>query len=396
MVGRDAGRVQVRLLYAGQFLTHTAAWFRNVAVALLLVQLTGGAAALGWVAVAQFSPILLLGTLPGRLVVRLGARTVLLISSGIAALSATLLLLTPDEAGWIALVYAVLAAGGVGQSLERPAAFGLTADLLGEERVGPALARHTTMAAAGRFAGPALAGFAYDAGGATLCFAVAIGLAIATMGLVGVIRTPVAATGGDRLPVDGLVSARRRLLPAGRLRWVLVVSSLVTLTAMSFNVTVTAMITISFGAGSTALGLAHMLNAAGAVAGGWAVSARGRVGPAALGPAATLLGVAIIVAALAGTSTQFLAFSFVLGLSLGWYQGTLQRGAQVAGGVGETARTAALVNLSTFGLAPLASLWSGYAVDAFSAPTAMVIAGCGALFAGLVALVVLRRSPSSS
>ncbi|MGJ9422635.1 MFS transporter [Aeromicrobium sp. CF3.5] len=399
------GAAPIRRLYVAQLLTHTALWFRNVAIALVLVDLTRGATALGWASVAQFLPILLLGPFPGRWVDRVGPRRALLLVSGVSAGTAVALLAAPLSASVVWLLLATLAVGGVAQAAERPATFALTAQVVTQDQLGSQLARLTTAAAAGRFAGPGLAGFAYAAGGPRACFAATVLLSLGVLALAASIGPPrvsapeetseaTVAAGEDAVepaPVDAPPRSGGR-----DLRWVLVVGALVTVTTMSFNVTITAVVTLQFGADGTVLGLAHMLNAAGAIAGGWALSMRRRMGAAALAPAVLALGLGVSGAALAPSTTWFLVLSPLMGLTLGSYQSVLQRAAQSSGGARGTARTTSLVNMTTFGLAPVSALVAAHVADSWSPRTALGLAGLGAVAAAVVAFAAINRDGRAS
>ena len=369
-------------LYLGQLLTQTAMWFRNFAVSLLVLDATGSATAVGLVTVAQFVPILLLGPLPGALVERSRASRVLLAANAGSVLAVAGLLGLPYERSWLPAVYAIVALGGIAQAFERPAAFGLTADLVPPERLGSSLGRHTVAASAGRFLGPGLAGLAYALAGPRLCFAVAVLLGLGVMAVVA--SLPARSLGGRPAPRAGPGRMPRALVV------LLALSSLVTVSALNFNVTVTAMLKLELGASDAVLGLAHTVNAIGAMVGGLLVSARRVVGPAQFGSAAVGLGLGMGLAAASPSIAAFLLLSVVLGAALGWYQGALQRSVQVAAGPGRTARASSWVNLTTFGLTPAGALWAGLVADALSPPAALAIGGAGAALAGTAGALSLR------
>lgn len=387
------GSGRLRRLYAAQFLTQTAVWFRNFAVSLLILELTGSASALAWVTVIQFLPLLLLGPLPGRWADHGRPRRLLLAANVVSLATVLALAANPLNPQWLWGLYALLAVSGVAQAFERPAAFGLTAHLVGSDRLGPSLARHTVAASAGRFIGPGLAGLAYAGAGPKLCFLLAAALSAAVIGLVTTLpdhSTVPASSAEEAAPVNGKgLDPLRRQRPAFPI--VMSLSALVTVAALNFNVTVTSMMTLELQSSVAALGLAHTLNAIGAIGGGLAASARTRMGPYAFGPAAGALGGGLLLASGMGSTTQFLVLSPLLGAALGWYQSVLQRAAQTAAGPGKTASAASWVNVTTFGLTPVAALWAGYVTDAASPRTALVLGATGAMLAGGIALVTLRR-----
>lgn len=72
--------------FAGQLVSNTGTWFQNLAISLIVVQLTGSASALALVTVAQFGPILLLAGAAGRLADTVSPRTILAATSAIAVI----------------------------------------------------------------------------------------------------------------------------------------------------------------------------------------------------------------------------------------------------------------------------------------------------------------------
>jgi MFS family permease len=85
-----------RLFLAGQVASQSGTWVQFVALAWLADELTGSGAALGWIAVAMFGPLLVLGPWTGALADRVDRHrlliaTQLLIAGQAAALGAVVL-----------------------------------------------------------------------------------------------------------------------------------------------------------------------------------------------------------------------------------------------------------------------------------------------------------------
>src|SRR5690606_25439680 len=66
--------------FTGQLVSNVGLWFQNLALSLVVLEITGSAQALALVTVAQFGPITLFGGLAGRVVDAVSARTVLLVT----------------------------------------------------------------------------------------------------------------------------------------------------------------------------------------------------------------------------------------------------------------------------------------------------------------------------
>ena len=97
------GNPRFSLYFTGQVISNTGTWFQNLALSLVVLEVTGSAQSLSAVTVAQFLPLLLLGIPAGRLADRVRPRSILLVTSALSAAVvgalAAVVAIHPDSVG---------------------------------------------------------------------------------------------------------------------------------------------------------------------------------------------------------------------------------------------------------------------------------------------------------
>lgn len=380
-----------RLVFLSQVCSQTGMWFRNFAVSLVVMDITQSASALAWVTAAQFAPLLALGPLGGALADKFPPRVVLQVANIASLVSGVALLSIPLAAEWLPALYGLLLVGGIAQTFERPAAYALISEILPAPQFQNGVALQSVAVSVARFAGPALAGVAYVLAGPRLCFAAnTTGYA-----LVAVCILMMDPGKQPRQPVPG--STGNQVVPGRRcsphIVSLLAASATVTLVALNFNVTVTSMVTLEQNGTAKDVGLAHALNAAGAIAGGIIVSARRSVRITTLVPSCVLLAAALALAALTRDLRTFLLVSPLMGLALGLYQGVLHTAAQTSAEPNQRGRIASLVTMTTFGLMPVSAFLSGWVIDVSSTHVSLLVGAAGCILGAVIVAVTASRHP---
>jgi MFS family permease len=259
-----------RRWFAGQTLSSIGAWFHTLALALVALDLTGRGAALGIIVALQWLPLLVGGSHAGAILDRHDLRLVLIATNGVNTALATALVavaatgrLSPWWLGAFSLAFGIVLA------FERPATVLVPVELVPPALVSNALGLNSMTLSLARLVGPALAGLTLTLAGVTWCFAVnaaSFALALAFVARLDASATfPRPRSERGRGPVrEGFAYLAHR----PRLRSVLAANALIGLLAVNFLVVITAVVRIRFGGGGLAVGLAHVANAAGALAGG--------------------------------------------------------------------------------------------------------------------------------
>jgi len=161
-----------RLLWSGAFTSTTGTWMYTVALAWLVLEMTGSAFYLGLVGFLSDLPILLFSLIGGVTADRFDRRKQLLGSQYTqmaCAFILTALVLLDRVQIWHILVLVFVA--GTGQSFGGPAYQALIPGLVRRKDVPNAIALNSIQFNLARMVGPLLAGVTLAAGGVALCFA---------------------------------------------------------------------------------------------------------------------------------------------------------------------------------------------------------------------------------
>ncbi|MGC5051021.1 MFS transporter [Micromonospora sp. DT48] len=269
-----------RLFAFGQLVKLIGVWMMFIAQDWLVLELSGDSAtALGVVVALQFTPVLLLTLLSGRLADRYDKRMLLFIANAfwtVLSLAMSVLVLTGLVQLWHVFVFAALL--GVANAVETPVRQAFVSELVGMSLLPNALSLNAAVFNSARIVGPAVAGLAiavFDVGPVFLFTALS---SIAP--LVTVIRMRPAELHRDPLPsrderaaatvLDGLRYVGRRpdlLLP-------MVVMSVIGMSLFNFQLTLAALAKTVFNTGAASFGLFSTTLAVGALIGALAGTGR--------------------------------------------------------------------------------------------------------------------------
>ena len=148
-----------RLFFSGQCVSLIGTWMQQVAQGWLVLQLTNDPLALGFVSVAQFLPVMILGLFGGIAADAMPKRTGLLItqsSQAVLALVLGLLVVTGHVQVWQVIVLAALL--GVVNAFDMPIRQSFAVEMVGRDDVVSAVALNSAVFNGARIIGPAIAG----------------------------------------------------------------------------------------------------------------------------------------------------------------------------------------------------------------------------------------------
>ncbi|MFJ8579236.1 MFS transporter [Micromonospora sp. NPDC093277] len=389
-----------RLFATGQLIKLIGVWMMFIAQDWLVLELSDNSAtALGVVTAFQFTPVLLLTLLSGRLADRYDKRMLLFIANAFwtsLALVMSLLVITGLVQLWHVFTFALLL--GVANAVETPVRQAFVSELVGVPLLPNALSLNAATFNSARIVGPAVAGLAiaaFDVGPVFMFTALS---SIAP--LVNVVRMRTSELYRKDLPpagerdqarvVDGLRYVARRpdiLLP-------MALMSVIGMSLFNFQLTLAALAKTVFNTGAASFGLFSTALAAGALAGALAGTGR-RTRPsvwlvlgAAIGCATfgTLVGLApaywLVVALLLPTGFFMVFFA----------QASNQR-VQLSVDAAFRGRVMALWVLVFLGTNPVGAPVIGWVAETYGAGASIWIGGLISLAVALLALTwQLRRS----
>jgi len=269
-----------RIFAAGHLAKLLGVWMMYIAQDWLVLELSGDSAiALGIVLACQFTPVLLLTLLSGRLADRYDKRVLLFAANAayfVLTLAVSVLTLAGATRLWHVFVYA--AAMGVANAVETPARQAFVSELVGTTLLPNALALSAATFNTARIVGPAVAGVAIAALDVGPVFAMCAVLALAA--LVSLVRIRGAELHRAALPprperdaariTDGLRYVRGRpdlLLPIG----LMAVAGAV---LFNFQLTLAALAKTVFQTGAASFGLFTTALAVGSLGGALASGTR--------------------------------------------------------------------------------------------------------------------------
>ncbi|MDQ0693086.1 MFS transporter [Arthrobacter sp. W4I7] len=380
-----------RLYFTGQLVSNTGSWFQNLAISLVVLQETGSATALALVTIAQFAPVFLFAPLAGWLADTVPIRRILMVTSGGSVAVAVGLIevlgrpeiSVPWLLGWLVLA-------GSFQGVERIAAQAFVYEMVGPDLLKAGAVMTSMYVSAARSIGPGLAGLAFAAFGPVPCLGInavsyaAVVIAVLLIRPADLHQRQVSRGGGEKIRL-------RRLPVFPLLASLLLVNVVVMVSGMNMNVVITALVTETHGGGAEHLGLAHALNAVGAVAGGLFLARLRSLSFATLTPVCLIFAVALAANALAPDLVWFMTLAPVLGLGIGLFQGTLTASAQSLVPPAAIGRMMSLVTMGTFGSIPLGALVSGALIDVASARLPFLVGSLACLVSSAAVLIIVRR-----
>jgi MFS family permease len=200
-----------RRFVLGQGVSLIGTWTETVAQALLVLQLTNSAVAVGFATAARYLPVLLLTPYAGLIVDRRDKRKVLIFTAvGLASLSLVLgvLVLSGTVAYWSIILVAL--GFGILSALDNPARQAFVPELVARPLIRNAITLNSTVVNVGRALGPVTAAVLIGTIGIGWCFVVNAVSFFAV--IVALLTLKLAAL----LPIDPIKRARGQLLSGFR------------------------------------------------------------------------------------------------------------------------------------------------------------------------------------
>ncbi|MET7948743.1 MFS transporter [Micromonospora sp. NPDC005324] len=389
-----------RLFASGQLIKLIGVWMMFIAQDWLVLELSNNSAtALGVVTACQFTPVLLLTLLSGRLADRYDKRVLLFAANAfwsLLALGMAVLVLTDLVQLWHVFAFAALL--GTANAVETPVRQAFVSELVGTPLLPNALSLNAAVFNSARIVGPAVAGLAiaaFDVGPVFLFTALS-----SVAPLVNVVRMRTTELHRDALlprderasarVVDGLRYVWRRpdlLLP-------MAVMSVIGMSLFNFQLTLAALAKTVFHTGAASFGLFSTALAVGALGG--ALSGTGRRSR----PSVWLvLGAAIACASfgtLVGLSSAYwlvVALLVPTGFCMVFFAQAANQRIQMGVDAAFRGRVMALWVLVFLGTNPVGAPLIGWVAEHYGAGASIWMGGLISLAAALVALTwQLRHS----
>jgi len=387
-----------RKFFLGQAISLAGTWMQSVALAWLVLQLTGSATWLGLVIALQTLPILFLGPYAGVLVDRVDKRRLLVGTQTAAAAQALVMgVLTVRGDITTAWVLGLSLALGLVNTLDNPARQSFIREMVSGPLVRNAVTLNSVVVNASRAVGPAIGGVLIATLGVGTCFLVnAASFAAVIVAYLAMdpraLRTAEPTPRAPRQLRDGLSYVRRTrdlFVP-------LVMMAMVGTLTYEFQVSLPALVTDTFGEGATSLGWITSAMGVGAVVGGLVSASRRATGIRPLVLSSTAFGLSTALTAISPTVQVAAASLLLVGASSVWFLSVGNATLQMTAAPQMRGRVMALWAVAFLGTTPVGGPLIGWIAEHASPRWALGVGAAAALAAAaLGARVLRRRTPSA-
>ena len=385
-----------RLFFTGQIVSVAGSWMQNIALAWLVIELSGSPLAVGALAFCRFLPFTVLGLAAGVLVDRFDTRRLVIATQAAAmVVSIALAAVTLLDVASLPVVYALAALGGVTLALDAPGRQTLTFQMVGPRELPNAVALNSGLFNASRVIGPALAGLLIAAVGTGLCFVVNAFSFLAVLLALQRIRESELLTVDRDLSlgvVDGIREGVRWARSSRSTRVVLTVVTILSAVGFNFHVLVPLLASNTLRVGAETFGLLSAVFGAGAVVGALVTASLRTV------TVRTFLwgtlGFGALLLLLAGVRSVGLAMAvlFALGASFTLFTASANSLVQLAAPDHLRGRVVSLYLFAFAGLTPIGGLVAGWLAEVGGTPLAFSVSGVVGVGTAMCAAFALRPS----
>ena len=374
-----------RIFFTGQLVSLAGTWMQNVALAWLVIELSGSPLAIGALAFWRFVPFTIFGLVAGVVADRIESRKLVMATQAAAmAISIALAVVTLTGTATLPIVYVLAALGGVALAFDAPGRQSLTFQMVGPRELPNAVALNSGLFNGSRVIGPAIAGLVIAAVGTGLCFVLNAVSFLAVLTALALVREdelhPVAKERGATI-IGGLRRATSYAWNDPQLRLILSVVTVVATVGFNFHVLVPLLAADTLHVGPEGFGLLSATFGAGALVGALATAsfraASWRlfaIGTASFG---------VLALALAPVQNAILAavLLFGIGVSFTLFTANANSLVQLAAPDYLRGRLIGLYLFAFLGLAPVGGLLAGWLADVGGTSLAFGVAGVTALVA---------------
>ncbi len=399
---RSLGRHRnYRIFFTGQLVSLAGTWMQNVALAWLVLELSGSPFAIGVLAFCRFVPFTLLGLVAGVVADRVDTRR-LVMGTQAAAMTVSVLLAVVTLTGTATLpvVYVLAALGGIALAFDAPGRQSLTFQMVGPRELPNAVALNAGLFNGSRVIGPAIAGAIIAAAGTGVCFVLnAVSFLAVLAALASLRQDELHPVERDRSAsvVDGLRRAFAFAAHDPHLRSVLGVVTVVSTVGFNFHVLVPLLAADTLHVGAEGFGLLSASFGLGALTGALVTATFRGASWRLLATGAT--GFGVLALALAPVENAVLAGALLVAIGICFTLFTANANALVQLGAPDYLR-GRLIGLYLFafvGLAPVGGLLAGWLANLGGTPLAFTVAGVTSLVTiGVASARRARQTPDNA
>jgi MFS family permease len=372
-----------RIFFAGQVVSLAGTWMQNVALAWLVLELSGSPLAIGALAFWRFVPFTVFSLAAGVVADRLETRKLVMGTQAAAmVISVALAVVTLTGTATLPIVYVLAALGGIALAFDAPGRQSLTFQMVGPRELPNAVALNTGLFNGSRVIGPAIAGLVIAVAGTGVCFVLNAFSFLAVLAALAIVRGeelyPVERDPSARI-VDGLRRALAFVWNDPQLRSILGVVTVVSTVGFNFHVLVPLLAADTLHVGPEGFGLLSASFGLGALVGALTTASFREASWRLFASGTTAFGVLALLLAPVESAVLAGVLLFAIGISFTLF--TANANALVSLGAPDHLR-GRLIGLYLFaflGLAPVGGLFAGWLVSIGGTALAFTVAGLASL-----------------
>ena len=372
-----------RIFFTGQLVSLAGTWMQNVALAWLVIELSGSPLAIGALAFWRFVPFTIFGLVAGVVADRIESRKLVMATQAAAmAVSIALAVVTLTDTATLPLVYVLAALGGIALAFDAPGRQSLTFQMVGPRELPNAVALNSGLFNGSRVIGPAIAGLVIAAVGTGICFVLNAVSFLAVLSALAIVRAeelyPVAKDRSATI-VGGLRRAASFAWNDPQLRLILSVVTVVSTVGFNFHVLVPLLAADTLHVGPEGFGLLSATFGLGALVGALATATFRQASWRMFSIGTASFGVLVLL--LAPVQNAYLAglVLFGIGVSFTLFTANANSLVQLTAPDHLRGRLIGLYLFAFLGLAPIGGLFAGWLADVGGTSLAFAVAGLTAL-----------------
>ena len=383
-----------RLFFIGQLVSNTGNWLTNVALTLLVLQITGSGVAVGLIAAYMFGPILVLSPWAGAIADRSDKRRFLLVTQSLEmaeSIGLAILAFLPHPP--LSGLYALAVTGGILLAFDNPLRRSFVSEMVPPGSIANAVVLYSTIVNLSRIFGPALAGLLIVTLGYGWCFTIDAASYVAVLVCLVMMRQTELRRRPPKPRERGEVRAGLRYVwsqPSLRISFVMLL--IIGTLAYNFNVTLPLFVSDGLDRSATVFTVLLSVLSAGAVVSALIVANRAMVRMRHIIAGAVAMGVAILLLAIAPNVAVAIPVAFIVGMASILYLTSTTAIVQLEGAPDMHGRILALQTVLIAGTTPVGGPLLGWLADTAGGRAPLILGGTACLAAAAFGTLAVRRT----
>ncbi len=372
-----------RLFFIGQSISNTGNWLTNIALTLLVLNMTHSGFAVGLLAACQYGPILLLSAWAGALADQADKRRMLLVTQSLEmaqSIGLAILAFLPNPP--LGGLYTLAVIGGILLAFDNPLRRSFVTEMVPAGDIPNAVVLYSTIVNVSRIFGPALAGLLVVTLGYGWCFTIDASTYLAVLFCLVIMRPDELYRTAQRTRAKGAVREGVRYIKSLPSLWIsfAMLAAIGTL-AYNFSVTLPLFVTDTLHSTDTVFTLLYSVFSVGAVVSALIVAQRNLIRLQHIIYGAAALGLTMLLLAAAPGVDFAVPAVFFVGVASILYMTSTTAIVQVEARPEMHGRVLALQMVLVAGTTPIGGPLLGWLADTLGGRAPIVLGGIVCLFA---------------